>query len=101
MCVAVFPPPQCAFGVSCRGCLGRCLCAPVLASLVRARGLAFRLGVCLLGFPAVVYAVKPFPTVASLCNTQLAGHSNEHYFVAMFRNRTTRWDVLWGWPAPN
>ena len=43
------------------GCLGPCLCAPVLASFVRARGLAFRLGVCLSGFPAVVSAVTPFP----------------------------------------
>ena len=58
------------------GCLERCLCAPVLASLVRARGLAFRLGVCLLGFPAVVYAATPFPTIVSLCN-------NSHYFVSL------------------
>ena len=43
------------------GCLGPCLCVPVLGSLVRARGLAFRLGVCLLGFPAVVCAVNLFP----------------------------------------
>ena len=50
------------------GCLGPCLCAPVLASLVRARGLAFRLGACLLGFPAVVCAVTPFPTISSFCN---------------------------------
>ena len=42
------------------GCLGPCLCA-VLALLVRVRGLAFRLGGCLLGFPAVVCAVTPFP----------------------------------------
>ena len=33
-----------------------------------ARGLAFRLGVCLLGFPAVVCAVSPFPTISCLCN---------------------------------
>ena len=50
------------------GCLGPCLCTPVLGSLVRSRGLAFRLVVCLLGFPAVVCAVKPFPTISSLCN---------------------------------
>ena len=49
------------------GCLGPCLCALVLASLVRARGLAFSLGVCLLGFPAVVCTVTPFPTISSLC----------------------------------
>ena len=53
------------------GCLGPCLCAPVLASLVRARGLAFRLGVCLLGFPAVVCADTPFPTILSLCKTKM------------------------------
>ena len=51
------------------GCLGPCLCAPVLALLVRARRLAFRLGVCLLGFPAVVCAVTPFPTILSPCST--------------------------------
>ena len=45
------------------GCLGPCLCAPVLASLVRARALAFRLGVCLLGFPEVVCAVTTFTTL--------------------------------------
>ena len=60
-------------------CLGPCLCAPVLASLVRARGLGFRLGVCLLGFPAVVCAVTPFPTISSLCkknqHTTLTSHA--------------------------
>ena len=49
------------------GCLGPCLCALVIASLVRARGLASRLGVCFLGFPAVVCTVTPFPTIWSLC----------------------------------
>ena len=53
------------------GCLGPFSCAPVLVLLVRARGLAFRLGVSLLGFPAVVCAVTPFPTIASLCNARL------------------------------
>ena len=52
------------------GCLGPCLCAPVLTLLVRAPGPAVRLAVCLLGFPAVACAVTPFPTIASLCNTQ-------------------------------
>ena len=51
------------------GCLGRCLCAPVIASLGRARELAFRLGLCLLGFPAVVCAVTRIPSISSLCNT--------------------------------
>ena len=37
--------------------------------LVRARGPAFRLGVHLLGFPAVVCAATPTPTIASLCNS--------------------------------
>ena len=50
-------------------CLGPCSCAPVLVLLVRARGLAVRLGVCLLGFPAAVCAVTLIPTIASLCNT--------------------------------
>ena len=37
--------------------------------LVRARGAALRLGVCLLGFPAVVCAATPIPPIASLCNS--------------------------------
>ena len=37
--------------------------------LVRARGLALRLGVCLFGFPAIACAVTP-TTVASLCNNE-------------------------------
>ena len=53
--------------------LGTCLCAPVLASLVRARGLAFRLGVCFLGFPAVVCAATSFPTLSPLCNSHGCG----------------------------
>ena len=51
------------------GCLGPCSCAPVLVLLVRIRGPALRLEVCLLGLPAVVCAVTPIPTIASLCNT--------------------------------
>ena len=50
------------------GCLGPCSCAPVLVLLVRARGPALRLGVCLLGFPAVVCTVTPIPPLSSLCN---------------------------------
>ena len=65
VCGALFPPPHSVFLVV-AGCLGPCLCAPVLASLVRALGLAFCLGVCLLGFPAVVCTVTPFPTISSL-----------------------------------
>ena len=51
------------------GWLGPRSCAPVLVLLVQARGPAFRLAVCLLGFPAVVCAVTPIPAIASLCNT--------------------------------
>ena len=36
------------------GWLGPCSCAPVLMLFVRARGPALRLGMCLLGLPAVV-----------------------------------------------
>ena len=54
------------------GCLGTCLCAPVLASLFRARGLAFRPGGCPLGFPAIVCPVTPFPTISSLFNSRTA-----------------------------
>ena len=53
------------------GCVGSCSCAPVLVMLVRARGLALRIGVCLLGFPAVVCAVVPILTFAPLCNTHV------------------------------
>ena len=47
------------------GWLGPCSCAPVLVLLVRARGPALRLGVCLLEFSAVC-DVTPFP----LCVTK-------------------------------
>ena len=45
------------------GCLGPCSCAFLLVLLVRARGLALRLGVCLLVFPAVVCAVTSIPPI--------------------------------------
>ena len=41
---------------------------PFFVLLVRARGPALCLGVCLLGFPAVVCAGAPIPTIASLCS---------------------------------
>ena len=50
------------------GCLGSCSCAAVFVLLVRARWPALRLGVCLLGFPALVCAVTPVLPIASLCN---------------------------------
>ena len=45
------------------GCLEPCSCAPVLVLLIRARGPALRLGVCLLGFPALACAVTSIPVV--------------------------------------
>ena len=63
LCDALFPPPRCALGPSCRYQL-----LGALFVLVRAPGPALRLGVCLLGFPAVICAVKPIHTIASLCN---------------------------------
>ena len=70
LCVALFAPLQCALGASCRCQLLGALfvCAPVLVLLVRARGQALRLGVCLLGCPAAVCARTPIDTIASLCN---------------------------------
>ena len=65
------------------GCLVLCVCAPVLASLVRARGLAFRLGGCLLGFPAVVCAVTPFPTISSLCNKHQGTEQHTQHHTAL------------------
>ena len=38
--------------------------------MVHARGPALRLGMCLLGFPAVACAVSPIPTIASLCSNR-------------------------------
>ena len=73
------------------GCLGPCLCAPVLALLVRAHWLAFRLGVCLLGFPAVVCAVTPFPTISSLCNLSEMFQTHNtitHTHIHIHPNRT-------------
>ena len=43
-----------------------------------ARGLALRLGVCLLGFSAVACAVTPLPTIASLCNNWSSGNKATH-----------------------
>ena len=69
LCVGLFPPHQCALGSSCRcrllGALFVCSRSCVVGPH---RGPALRLGVCLLGFPAVVCAVTPIPTIASLCN---------------------------------
>ena len=72
LCVSLFPPLQCTLGASCccrlLGALFVCFRSVLL---VRARGPALRLGLCLLGFPAVACAVTPIPTFASLCNTDL------------------------------
>ena len=51
--------------VSCSG-FGLPLHAQLLRLFVTKRGPALRLGVCLLGFPAVACAVTPMPTIASL-----------------------------------
>ena len=54
-----------------------CSCAPVLVMLVRARGLALHLGVCLLRFPAVVCAVTPVPPVTKRRSSWACmGHPN-------------------------
>ena len=61
--------------------------------LVFARGSALRLGVCLLGFLAVVCAVTPVPTIASLC-TQPKGTRQDgelaHERGPTTQNRSTR-----------
>ena len=80
VCVALFLPLQCALGVSCRcwllGALFVCSCSCVVS---RAHGPAVRLEVRLLGFPAVVCAVTPFPPLATLCNLLCL------YFVGLCR----------------
>ena len=81
LCVAFFPPLQCALGASCRcRLLGALLVSLCSVLSVRARGPALRLGVCLLGFPAVACAVAPIATIESLCNTSfiltVASHCN-------------------------
>ena len=61
-CVALFPPLQCELGASC--CcwlLWALLVCFRSVLLVRARGLAFRLGEYLSGFPAIVCTPKTFP----------------------------------------
>ena len=69
LCVSLFSPPQCAFAVSCRGWLLGALFVCSCSCVVGPRSWAgFRLGVCRLGFPAVVCAVTPFPTISCLCN---------------------------------
>ena len=42
--------------------------------------MAFRLGVCLLAFPAVVCAATPIPTIAPLCNTPFNDFILQHQF---------------------
>ena len=70
--VASYPPLPCALGASCRcRLLGALIVCFRSVLLVRARGPALRLGVCLLGLPAVACAVSPIPTIASLCDTKL------------------------------
>ena len=76
LCVALFPLRRCALNASCR-------CQPLWALfvcfrsvlLVRAHGPALCLGVCLLGLPAVVCAVTPAPSIASLCNIVMVRHA--------------------------
>ena len=50
-CVALFLPPRCALGASCRCLLWALFVCFRSVLLVRARGPALRLGVCLWGFP--------------------------------------------------
>ena len=64
--VGCFVPLPAAWGLVRVGCFRSVL-------LVRARGPALWLGVCLLGFPAVACAVTPIPTIASLCNKCTVG----------------------------
>ena len=75
LCVAVLSPLRCALGASCRCRLLGALFVCFRSVLVRARGPALRLGVFLLGFPAVACAGTPIPTITSLCNTNYT--SNE------------------------
>ena len=68
LCAALFAPLGCVSGDSrcCRLFWALIVCF-YSALLVRARGPAFRLGVCLWGFPAVVCAATPVPTIVPLC----------------------------------
>ena len=70
LCAALCPLLRCALGASCCFRLLWALLVCFRSVLVRARGPAFRLGGCLLGFPAIVCTVTPIPTIASLCDTQ-------------------------------
>ena len=65
-----------------RPCSNYCTSAPTgcknLTTAIRrqhhtacARGLALRLGICLLGFPAVVFVATPIPTITCLRNITL------------------------------
>ena len=73
------------------GRLGPCSCAPVLVLLVR--GPAFRLGVCLLEFPAVVCTVTPIFTIQSLCNVE--GRTSEPVCCTVSVGETSSWQAVW------
>ena len=77
LCAALFAPLGCVSGDSrcCRLFWALIVCF-YSALLVRARGPAFRLGVCLWGFPAVVCAATPTPTDASPCTTHFSKLQN-------------------------
>ena len=93
LCVALLPPLKCALGASCRCRLrGALLVCFRSTLLVRAREPALRLGLCLLGFPAVACAVSPRPTIASLRNTPCTPLMLQRDEVARYQRLTeTSW----------
>ena len=64
------------------GCFGSYSRASVQGLLVRARGPALFLEVCILGFPAIVSAVTPIPAIASLCNFSFSKRTHQNATTA-------------------
>ena len=94
--VAFFTPLQCAVGAPCccwlRWALLVCYCSVLL---VRARGPALRLGVCFLGFPAIVFAATTIPTIASFCNTLVrkvrSSKKSQHTHTGQQQSMSRQW----------
>ena len=85
VCVALFVSgASVRVGVSCRRRLFGALFVCSRSCVVGPRSWAgSRLGVCFLGFPAVVCAVTPVPPIVSLCNTAIARSVHQRLKLAL------------------
>ena len=91
----------CALGAFCRcRLLWALLVCFHSVLLVRARGPALHPGVCLLGFPAVVCAATPIPTVASLCNIGINRASDSRTVTRQYSTANKWWNTMQSTTSP-